>query len=70
MPMTHQLATQLGAKLTEIRKSGNCDWVRPDGKTQVTCEYKYDDNDDFLFATGNTMNEAALMAWRERERRQ
>lgn len=41
MPLTHTLATQLGSKLTEVRKNGTCDWVRPDGKTQVTCEYKY-----------------------------
>jgi len=40
MPLTHQLATSLGAKLTEVRKNGTCPWVRPDGKTQVTCEYK------------------------------
>jgi len=41
MPLTHTLATQLGAKLTEVRKNGTLDWVRPDGKTQVTCEYKF-----------------------------
>jgi len=40
MPLTHQLATSIGAKLTEVRKNGKCPWVRPDGKTQVTCEYK------------------------------
>ncbi|CAK4074808.1 unnamed protein product [Aphanomyces euteiches] len=40
MPLTHVLATQLGAKLTEVRKNGTVDWVRPDGKTQVTIEYK------------------------------
>merc|ERR1711981_792664 len=44
MPLTHLLATQLGAKLTEIRKNGTCDWVRPDGKTQVTCEYEVINN--------------------------
>merc|ERR1712232_1069318 len=44
MPLTHLLATQLGAKLTEMRKNGTCDWVRPDGKTQVTCEYEMIDN--------------------------
>jgi len=40
MPLTHMLATQLGLKITEVRKNGTCDWVRPDAKTQVTCEYK------------------------------
>jgi S-adenosylmethionine synthetase len=40
MPLTHDLATSIGAKLTEVRKNGVCPWVRPDGKTQVTCEYK------------------------------
>jgi len=40
MPLTHDLATSLGSKLTEVRKNGTLDWVRPDGKTQVTCEYK------------------------------
>jgi S-adenosylmethionine synthetase len=40
MPLTHYLATQLGAKLTEVRKNGSLKWVRPDGKTQVTIEYK------------------------------
>jgi S-adenosylmethionine synthetase len=40
MPLTHMLATHIGSKLTEVRKNGTCDWVRPDGKTQVTCEYK------------------------------
>jgi len=40
MPLTHQLATSLGSKLTEVRKNGTLDWVRPDGKTQVTCEYR------------------------------
>jgi len=40
MPLTHLLATQIGHKLTEVRKDGTCPWVRPDGKTQVTVEYK------------------------------
>ena len=42
MPLTHNLATSLGARLTEVRKTGVCPWVRPDGKTQVTCEYRMD----------------------------
>jgi S-adenosylmethionine synthetase len=40
MPLTHNLSTSIGARLTEVRKNGTCPWVRPDGKTQVTCEYK------------------------------
>jgi len=42
MPLTHVLATQLGYKLTEVRKDGTLPWLRPDGKTQVTVEYKKD----------------------------
>merc|ERR1712086_229938 len=40
MPLTHSFATRLGKKLTDVRKSGECWWLRPDGKTQVTIEYK------------------------------
>merc|ERR550537_470010 len=40
MPLTHVLATKIGYKLTEVLKNGTCPWVRPDGKTQVTVEYK------------------------------
>ena len=40
MPLTHMLATQIGYKLTEVRKNGKVGWLRPDGKTQVTVEYK------------------------------
>jgi len=40
MPLTHYLTTAIGARLTEVRKNGTCKWVRPDGKTQVVCEYK------------------------------
>jgi len=43
MPLTHVLATQLGARLTEVRKKGILKWVRPDGKTQVTIEYRKED---------------------------
>jgi S-adenosylmethionine synthetase len=42
MPLTHHLATQLGARLTQVRVEGICKWVRPDGKTQVVVEYKKD----------------------------
>ena len=40
MPLSAILATKLGKRLTEVRKQGVLDWVRPDGKTQVTVVYK------------------------------
>merc|ERR1711934_571708 len=40
MPLTHSLATGLGYRLTEGRKDGTLPLLRPDGKTQVTVEYK------------------------------
>jgi len=40
MPLTHMMATQLGKRLTDVRKDGTLWWLRPDGKTQVTIEYK------------------------------
>merc|ERR1711972_929789 len=39
MPLTHSVATKLGKKLTDVRKSGKLWWLRPDGKTQVTIKY-------------------------------
>merc|ERR1712139_641092 len=39
MPLTHAMATRLGKKLTDVRKSGELWWLRPDGKTQVTIQY-------------------------------
>jgi len=40
MPLSHVWATKLGKRLTDVRKNGVLDWVRPDGKTQVTVVYK------------------------------
>ena len=40
MPMPIQLAHRLTQRLAEKRKSGAIDWLRPDGKSQVTCLYE------------------------------
>lgn len=40
MPLTHVLSTKLAKQLSDCRKDGTCPWLRPDCKTQVTCEYK------------------------------
>jgi S-adenosylmethionine synthetase len=39
MPMPIQIAHQLTRRLAEVRKSGTADFLRPDGKSQVTIEY-------------------------------
>ncbi len=40
MPLSVTLAHALTERLAEARKSGELDWLRPDGKSQVTVEYQ------------------------------
>ncbi|XP_053889191.1 S-adenosylmethionine synthase-like isoform X1 [Malaclemys terrapin pileata] len=43
MPLTILLAHKLNAKIKALERNGTWAWIRPDGKTQVTMEYKEND---------------------------
>ncbi|CAM4167635.1 methionine adenosyltransferase [Lacicoccus alkaliphilus] len=60
MPLPISLAHKLSKQLAEVRKNGTLDYLRPDGKTQVTVEYDEDDNvkrvDTIVISTQHSEN--------------
>jgi S-adenosylmethionine synthetase len=42
MPLTVVLAHAMNRKISDLRRDGTLWWARPDTKTQVTCEYYFD----------------------------
>ena len=42
MPLPIQLAQKLSYRLSKLRKNGTLTWLKPDGKSQVSVEYKND----------------------------
>jgi S-adenosylmethionine synthetase len=41
MPLTVILSHKLNSRVSQLRRSGQFSWARPDTKAQVTCEYKF-----------------------------
>jgi len=39
MPLPIHLAHRICARLSDVREAGEMTWLRPDGKSQVTCQY-------------------------------
>jgi len=57
MPLTLQLAHQMNKKIADLRRDGTLWWARPDSKTQVTAEYKFE-------TSGSTRGEGACVPLR------
>ena len=54
-PLSHLLALRLSERLTEVRKNGTLGWLRPDGKTQITVQYKKSGHNIVPFRVHNVL---------------
>ena len=60
MPMPIYLAQRMSERLTAVRKSGELDYLRPDGKTQVTVRYEDDRPVEVSAIVVSTQHDAAI----------
>ncbi len=60
MPIAHYYANLLAKRLAQVRKEGILDYLRPDGKTQITAEFNDDGSfkrfDKILISTQHSPN--------------
>jgi len=54
-PLSHLLALQLSKRLTDVRKQGILKYLRPDGKTQITVQYKTEGTNIIPFRIHNVL---------------
>ncbi|MDY4690998.1 MAG: methionine adenosyltransferase [Atopobiaceae bacterium] len=60
MPMPIYLAQRMSERLAAVRKSGELDYLRPDGKTQVTLRYEDDRPVEVSAIVVSTQHDAAI----------
>ena len=61
MPMPIYLAQRMSERLAAVRKSGELDYLRPDGKTQVTVRYEDDRPVEVSAIVVSTQHDAAII---------
>lgn len=60
MPMPAYLAQRMAQRLAQVRKDGTLDYLRPDGKTQVTVRYVDDVPTEVCAVVVSTQHDAAI----------
>ena len=60
MPMPAYLAQRMSERLTAVRKNGTLDYLRPDGKTQVTVRYEDDEPVEVTAVVVSTQHAAEI----------